>query len=72
MSHWFEYEAPEIVDWFDVECDECLVVSCVEITANVWRDGTIFGSWDCPECGEGNSSEDISNVAEGVAVGEVN
>ena len=64
MGHWSEYEPYDVVRWFDVECDECLDVSSVLITASVWRDGSIYGSWDCPKCGEANSSENIGNVAD--------
>lgn len=68
MGHWSEYEPHEITDWFELECDECLVTSDVEITAAVWRDGSIYGSWECPDCGEGNSSDDLGNVSDRVDV----
>jgi hypothetical protein len=62
--HWSEYEPPEITGLFDIECNECLSVSSVPFTGNVWRDGSIYGSWDCPECYEGNYTEDVGNVAD--------
>lgn len=68
MGHWSEYEPFEVTRWFDLECDDCLVVSPVLMTASVWRDGSIYGSWVCPDCGEDNSSEDIGNVADFVDV----
>ena len=68
MGHWSEYEPYEVSDWFELECDECLVMSDLQVTVSVWRDGSMYGSWECPECGEGNYSEDLGNVSDRVDV----
>jgi hypothetical protein len=64
MCHWSEYEPYEIEQEFEVQCDECEQVNSLQFAAYVWRDGSIFGSWVCPDCGEGNSSDDLGNVAD--------
>jgi hypothetical protein len=64
MQHWSEYEPYEIEQEFEVQCRECDKENSLEFAAYVWRDGSIFGSWVCPDCGEGNSSENLGNVTD--------
>ena len=64
MGHWSEYEPYDITRWFELECDECCQNVELKLTAHVWRDGTVYGDWVCPECGEDNSSENLGNVAD--------
>jgi hypothetical protein len=64
MCHWSEYEAPEITRWFYVQCRECEKFDDVEVTANVWRDGSIYGDWWCRRCDTTQWCEDFANVAD--------
>ena len=60
--HWFEYEPQEITRWWYVQFDWCEQFDDVEITAHVWRDGSIYGDWKCRRCDGDNSSDTIGNV----------
>jgi hypothetical protein len=64
MCRWFDYEPYDIVRWFELECDECCQEVELELTAQVWRDGTVYAEWVCPNCKENNSSENLGNVAD--------
>lgn len=63
MEHWSEYEPYEITREFHVQCVWCEKLDDVEITAHVWRDGSVYGDWECKFCGGDNSNDDIDNVA---------
>lgn len=62
MEHWSEYEPYEITRWWYLQCENCEEFDDVEITARVWRDGTIYGDWWCRRCDTTQSREDLGNV----------
>jgi 6-phosphogluconate dehydrogenase (decarboxylating) len=64
MCHWSEYEPYDIVRSFELWCDDCDEKFELSLTAQVWRDGTVYAQWVCPVCDENNSSEDLGNVAD--------
>ena len=60
--HWSEYEPYPITRIWYVQCDWCEQFDDVEITAHVWRDGSIYGDWNCRRCDGDNSSDTLGNV----------
>jgi hypothetical protein len=58
------YEGVEITQNFELFCGKCDNLFDATITAFVWRDGSVYGEWDCPDCGAITYSDNIANVAD--------